>query len=37
MPPFHCVGGVEVGGSETTVAVASTSKEAIEADTADYP
>ena len=35
--PPHCAGGVEAGGSEATTAAASTSKEAAEADTADWP
>ena len=42
MRPSHCASGVEVGrseagGSEATVAAASTSKEAAEADTVDCP
>ena len=37
MRPPHCAGGVEVGGSNATAAAASTSKEAVEADTADCP
>ena len=35
--PSHCVGGVEAGGSESTTAAASTSKEAAEADKEDCP
>ena len=37
MQPSHCAGGEEAGGSEATTAVASTFKEAVEADTADCP
>ena len=37
MRPSHCAGGVEAGGLEATAAAASTSKEAAEADTSDYP
>ena len=36
MRPPHCAGGVEAGGSEAIAAAASTSKEAAEADTADW-
>ena len=37
MRPSHCAGGVEAGGSEATAMAASTSKEAVEADTVDCP
>ena len=36
MQPPHCAGGVEVGGSEATAAAASISKEAAEADIANW-
>ena len=37
MRPPHCAARVEDGGSEATTAAASTSKEAAEAETVDYP
>ena len=37
MRPPHRAGGVEAGLSEATAAAASTSKEAAEADTTDWP